>query len=392
MKIKKFVADDFQTAIMQAKREMGSEAIILYTKKVKKGGFLGLFSSTKVEVTVGIDDDVKIERDNLSNKSNSPSAKDNKISDEFKNLLNQPPKDNEIVSELHKMKDIMSDVKSKMYDLEVIKGLSEPLQNFYNSLIEENVDKEIALEIINNIQLRLSNETNNDIEFEELCLNTIKEYLRNIRPIELTENSKAKVIVFVGPTGVGKTTTIAKLAANSTFIEGKDVALITLDTYRISAAEQLKTFAEIIDIPIRVIFNPKDLHDSLQYFNDKDLIFIDTAGRSPYKLEHMNELKEFMEVAKPDESILVLSVTTSSTELINIYEKFNELGVDKLIFTKLDETQNYGHLLNVIYEINKPVAYFTTGQNVPDDIEVPDGLRFANKVIRKEESHERPSR
>ncbi|MDD3022757.1 MAG: flagellar biosynthesis protein FlhF, partial [Syntrophomonadaceae bacterium] len=130
-----------------------------------------------------------------------------------------------------------------------------------------------------------------------------------------------------------------------------------------------------------VVFNPLDLETAIAQYKDKDIIFVDTAGRSPYKEEHMQELQQYIEIAKPDETILVLSITTHSTDLINIYQKFNNIGVDKIIFTKLDETCNYGRILNTIYEIKKPIAYLTNGQNVPDDIEIPDSLQLAKMLL-----------
>ncbi len=185
---------------------------------------------------------------------------------------------------------------------------------------------------------------------------------------------------------MGKTTTIAKLAANLTFLEGKDVALITLDTYRVSAAEQLRTFAEIIGIPISVVFTPEDLVLAIEQHRQKDIIFVDTAGRSPYNAEQMQELQEFINAGRPDETILVLSVTTDSNDLINIYQRFQTIGVDKIIFTKLDEACNYGAILNALHEIKKPLAYFTTGQSVPDDIEIPDSLRLAQMLLNGDEA------
>lgn len=194
------------------------------------------------------------------------------------------------------------------------------------------------------------------------------------------------IVFMVGPTGVGKTTTIAKLAANLTFLDNKSVALITLDTYRVSAAEQLRTFAEIIGIPISVVFNPADMMLAIEQYRERDLIFVDTAGRSPYNSEQMEELREFIDIARPDETILVMSVNTNNNDLINIYQSFQSIGVDKLIFTKLDETCSYGTILNVLHETKKPIAYFTTGQNVPDDIEVPDSLRLAQMLLRRDEA------
>ncbi|MDD3852910.1 MAG: 50S ribosome-binding GTPase, partial [Syntrophomonadaceae bacterium] len=196
---------------------------------------------------------------------------------------------------------------------------------------------------------------------------------------------RATLVFLVGPTGVGKTTTIAKLAANMTLLEGKKAALITLDTYRISAADQLRTFAEIIDISISVVFSPVEFMEALAKYKDMDIVFVDTAGRSPYNQEQLDELKQYVEIARPDETILVLSVTTETNELVAIYNRFEQVGIDKVIFTKIDETFSYGQILNALYEIKKPIAYITNGQSVPDDIEVPDALNLARLLLGKDE-------
>jgi flagellar biosynthesis protein FlhF len=283
----------------------------------------------------------------------------------------------------------MADIKEKMYEVDLIKGISEPVQALYDRLTKSNVDKAIALQIASSIESRLPGEKCTDINWiRDVCLHTVQEYLSDIKPINLDDNKreKARVVVMVGPTGVGKTTTIAKLAANMAFIDARKVAFITLDTYRVSAAEQLRTFAEIIGVPIKVVFNPIDLEEAINEYRDKDIIFIDTAGRSPYNQEHMEELDQFMRIARPDETILVLSITTNSSDLLKIYDRFNMVGVDKLIFTKLDETNSYGHIINVLNAIKKPVAYFTNGQSIPDDIEVPEPLDIAKMVLGKDEA------
>ena len=164
------------------------------------------------------------------------------------------------------------------------------------------------------------------------------------------------------------------------------MALITLDTYRISAADQLRTFAEIIGIPISVVFTPEDMLEAITKYQDKDIVFVDTAGRSPHNDLQMQEIKQFIEMVKPDETILVLSATTNSADLIQICNRFSVLGIDKLIFTKMDETYRYGQILNAIQEVRIPVAYFTNGQNVPDDIETPDYHHLARMLLRKDEA------
>ncbi|HHW60431.1 MAG TPA: flagellar biosynthesis protein FlhF [Syntrophomonadaceae bacterium] len=380
MKVKKYVAKDFQSAITQAKMEMGKDAIILSSRQVRRKGLRGFFSRPYYEVTVAMDKDLRVEMDRRRNHMNSSSpmaAFDEKNS----SLYSSERREQELLDELKHMKLLMDDIKSRMHEMDVIKGVSEPAQEFYQLLLKKNVKKEIALRLAARIDQRLPRDQDADPDWiRDIYTHTVQECLGEAQPIVVNEQ-KGKVVVMVGPTGVGKTTTIAKLAANMTFMEAKEVAFITLDTYRISAAEQLRTFAEIIGIPIRIVFHAADLIDAIQEFRHKDLIFIDTAGRSPYNNDHMGELHEFLRAAQADEVILVLSATTDSTDLIQIYERFNLMCVDKLIFTKLDETNSYGQILNVLDEVDKPVAYFTTGQSVPDDIEVPDPLRFAKMLI-----------
>ncbi len=387
MKIKKYLADDFQTAIQRAKKEMGIDAIILNSRQINTKGIFGLFSKKKVEITVAVDDDLRLETDRLR------STKSDRVSSpQLKTLPPEPlaaasPREMQVLEEMNKMQEIIVDIKNKMYEVEMIKGFHEPVQDFYNLLISNHVDKAIALKIATNVENRLPGEKCNDFNWvHEVCLHTLQESINEIQPIIVEKNRQARIVVLVGPTGVGKTTTIAKLAANFTFVDFHEAAFITLDTYRISAAEQLKTFAEIIGIPIKVVFSPSDLEEAIQSFIDRDIIFIDTAGRSPYNDEQMEELQQFINVARPDETILVLSVNTQSNDLIKIYERFNTIGVNKLIFTKLDETTCYGQLLNVFNEIKTPLAYFTTGQSVPDDIEVPDAQNIARMLLGKEEA------
>ncbi len=387
MKIKKYLADDFQTAIQRAKREMGRDAIILNSRQINTKGIFGFFAKKKVEITVAIDDDLRLESDHLRRpvpgKMTEPQIK--QPATEPAAIINSS--EIQVLEEMNKMQELMVDIKNKMYEVEMIKGFHEPVQDIYNLLINNHVDKAIALKIASSVENRLPGAKTVDYKWvQEVSLHTLQEFINEVQPIVVEKNRRARVVVLVGPTGVGKTTTIAKLAANFTFVDAHKTAFITLDTYRISAAEQLRTFAEIIGVPIKVVFSPSDLEEAIQSFIDRDLIFIDTAGRSPYNNEQMDELQQFIDVARPDETILVLSVNTESDDLIKIYERFNTIGVNKLIFTKLDETTRYGQLLNVFNEIKTPLAYFTTGQSVPDDIEVPDAQNIARMVLGKEEA------
>lgn len=388
MKIKKFVARDYQTAIKLAKKEMGMDAIILHTRQIKRNALLARFMPSQVEITVAIDDTIQVSSDLArTRKMDSPqSIPKVEAQTTFVPPVKENRKEPELIEEIKRMNLLMSEMRSKLYEVELMRGLSEQVQLFYNALIRNNVNHQIALQIAASVEARLPKDYSVDNKWAlEVCLHTLREYVQDVSPIELINHGRATLVFLVGPTGVGKTTTIAKLAANMTLLEGKKAALITLDTYRISAADQLRTFAEIIDISISVVFSPVEFMEALAKYKDMDIVFVDTAGRSPYNQEQLDELKQYVEIARPDETILVLSVTTETNELVAIYNRFEQVGIDKVIFTKIDETFSYGQILNALYEIKKPIAYITNGQSVPDDIEVPDALNLARLLLGKDE-------
>jgi flagellar biosynthesis protein FlhF len=193
--------------------------------------------------------------------------------------------------------------------------------------------------------------------------------------------------MFVGPTGVGKTTSIAKLAAQFKIREHKRVALITIDTYRIAAVEQLKTYADLIGVPLKVVDDGDALKKAVKSFSDRDLILIDSAGRSPRSEEKMNELNAYVEAAAPDELHLVCSVSVSNDVLKDTLERYQNFPVTKLMLTKLDEAVHYGVILSIISKTQKPIGYMTTGQEVPDDIEIASQERLSRLILKLDEVH-----
>jgi flagellar biosynthesis protein FlhF len=193
-----------------------------------------------------------------------------------------------------------------------------------------------------------------------------------------------RVVALVGPTGVGKTTTVAKLAANAKLALGLKVGLVTVDTYRIAAVEQLRTYAEIIDLPLAVADAPDRMPGALDGLGPVDLALIDTAGRSPRDEVKIRELADFLAVARPDEIHLVLSAASGERSLRAVVDRFEPLGFDRLILTKLDEALGLGAVLGVVSRAARPISYLTTGQGVPDDIEPADPDRLAALVLGQE--------
>jgi len=200
-------------------------------------------------------------------------------------------------------------------------------------------------------------------------------------PVICDRSDRAKVVVLVGPTGVGKTTTIAKLAASFRLREHRSVALVTIDTYRIAAVDQLRTYAQILDVPLKVVLTPDEFRDVLAGLRSHDLIFVDTAGRSQNDTIKLNELRRFFESAKPDEVHLVLAGNCSHKVMLSAVRQFGSLGIDRVIFTKLDESVGFGVVLSVIKQVDAKLSYLTTGQDVPDDIEVGSGRRLAQLIL-----------
>ncbi len=190
-----------------------------------------------------------------------------------------------------------------------------------------------------------------------------------------------KVWAFIGPTGVGKTTTLAKLAAYFHLREGKRITLSTIDTYRIGAVEQLKTYARILGLPLEVAATPEELGTIIEKNRQQDLLFIDTAGRNPHDRARLEELREFLTVHPSIENHLVLSATTKDKDLAQIVQRFRILPIESYIITKIDETEEYGPIFNQLLRFRRPLSYLTNGQRVPEDFELATKVRVANLIF-----------
>ncbi len=258
------------------------------------------------------------------------------------------------------------------------------LFQLYTELIDVEVEEDLARGLIQQLKQNVSPEMLTDAAASKARLRGMVEGdVRCAAPIVATPGRR-RVVALVGPTGVGKTTTIAKLAANFRLRDGIRMGLVTVDTYRIAAVEQLRTYAEIIDLPMKVVTSPREMRRALDELSGLDLVLIDTAGRSPRDELKIQELKSLLAEAQVDEVHLVLSVVASPKSLQATAEKFAPAGTTAMILTKLDEAVGMGSLLSVARRVPLPVSYVTTGQDVPDDIEHASARRVARLILGEE--------
>ncbi|MCR4425770.1 MAG: flagellar GTP-binding protein [Firmicutes bacterium] len=258
--------------------------------------------------------------------------------------------------------------------------LSPRVAEIYAMLVAQDISEDAALSLAERVGLLVRPEPRNDAEFRRKASLELASLVPLAGPTRVVPGRR-KVVGFVGPTGVGKTTTIAKLAAHFSLVQRARVALITSDTYRIAAVEQIRVYAEIIGVPLDVAPGARDMQDALRRGTDFEVILIDTAGRSPNNLGRMYDLKNLMDAASAEEVHLVLSATTRRGDLERLVDRFGVVGFDRIVLTKLDESANFGAAFNVTARSGKPLSYFTTGQNVPEDIEAATCDRLAEMVM-----------
>lgn len=255
------------------------------------------------------------------------------------------------------------------------------LFQLYTTLLDSEVDDDLARELVCRAKQHASrNQLADPTATMALLSVMIEQELRIAEPV-MPVKGRRKVIALVGPTGVGKTTTLAKLAANFRLRDRAKIGLVTVDTYRIAAVEQLRTYAEIIDLPMKVVTTPAEMRQAMDELKGMDLVLIDTAGRSPKDEPQIRELKSFLDEARADEIHLVLSLASSMKSLETAAANFQPIGLTSLVLTKLDEALGAGALLNVARRLKTPISYLTTGQDVPDDIEPAQKTRMARLIL-----------
>ena len=398
MKIKKYLVKSIDDALIEIKKDLGEDAYILSSKKIICNGNLNLNKKEMIEVTAASDDNVSM-RDNISknllNKKYGLSETERKLESPVL------PVESEKVFNEYKTQEKMSFVKDEILPLkqevEEIRLLLRKNNNnlsgdnidfkgiyleIFLDLIEAGVEKKMAKKIVDTLIFQITGQAYNNRDIRKKVFSIITALIGNPSPIKIAKGQR-KVISLVGPTGVGKTTTIAKLASYYKLMESKKVALITNDNYRIGAEAHLSTYAKILNVPFYSVYDKKDIRFRLNELKSYDIVFVDTTGRSAEDIKGLDDINQIInEIPSYErETILILSATTKSEDLKNIYQKYKVFKPVKFIFSKLDETINLGNLFNLKIESDIPIAYFTTGQQVPEDIEIAYSRRFANKIL-----------
>ena len=445
MLVKTFQAATMAEALRQIKAELGPDAMILSTKKEKQGGILGFFSKQVVKVTAAIDphrpappppvavrerpERERTAKEEFENSMLAPLARELRELRERVELLSkrdeelrqrqvevpEPGEENAKPGEvaginlnniprqdLEEIKKLLLNTLTRNQAGEAVQTVQWPVSGsgqadqegtaaatereevtpLAKELERQGIDREVMGKIIATINTLPAEQEEQSVSGRLGA--AFGRLIKFTGMLRLKKNAP-RIIALVGPTGVGKTTTTAKLAAMYALNRGNKVALVTMDIFRVGAVEQLKTYTKIMGIPLEVASTPKELERAVERHADCDLILVDTAGRSHKDTEKLDEMKVFLEGIQSD-IYLCLSATTKDRELEEILKRFSIFEVSKVVFTKLDECESFGCIVNLLLKANLQIAYFTTGQRVPEDIEVATSDKLAELILKGAEA------
>ncbi|MFD2670085.1 flagellar biosynthesis protein FlhF [Marinicrinis sediminis] len=439
MRVKRYLVDTMPDAMQKIRSELGKDAVILNTKEVKTGGFLGLFSKKKIEVIAAID---SASQSSSSVKSTTAvSGNQPPVSMEGKGrypmnayasihhgstqpkqaatqesqasavaLLeqemdrqapskaaveqNQPAEsavnassakgsspetmNSQLWTELRQLKEMLNEMNQDRHAQR--HALPVELIGYQSRLKQHGVSESLVKQIMKQASETLKQNSDSS---ERAARSAVEAAIHAILSKERVQGVRmeTKIVNIVGPTGVGKTTTIAKLAAEQVLRHHRKVGFITSDTYRIAAVDQLRTYANILNVPMEVVFSPQEFVKAFEKLQDCDLIFMDTAGRNYRNEMYVSELNSLLAAQKENETFLVLSISAKYEDMKVITENFSKFKLDKVLFTKMDETDSYGSILNLAHDFPLQFSYLTNGQNVPQDIEKLDVDRLIDKLL-----------
>lgn len=387
MRLKTYIVNNVTEAIPMIKKDLGTDALILNTKKVKTGGFLGFFKTEKLEVIAAVEtkapEKAKVKAEaKPKQKQSVKTAKTQQATvipfQQREAIQKNDPMTEELMSEIKGIKQFMLQVMEEDRLPVALKGLNK-------RLMEQGISKEIQSELYAKLITALEqNPKMSESEIREFARTEIIEMIGFHQPAPVDKNPE--IICFIGPTGVGKTTTIAKIAADFMLREDKKVGLITSDTYRIAAVEQLKTYAGILNIPIEVVESASELTHAMEVLSDCDIVLMDTAGRNYQQKQYIEELEALLSDKNKVQINLVLSLTSKYEDMKKIVDNFQTIVMDELLLTKMDETSSSGAILNLIHHYSIPIRYIANGQSVPDDIFTVTPELIADFVLGEDEN------
>jgi flagellar biosynthesis protein FlhF len=471
MRVKRYVVDSMPDALQQIRSDLGKDAVILNTKEIRMGGFLGLFTKKKIEVIAATDTSsaannaqrtkqapvlrpsmVGLQSQSagtpgLSSSTGSVAVMDQPVPEPRTVKSSQPDqlsasafveqliaarqaeqeltppqpvipakqgaalysgsnaaavaaavkpaaplvesdmhkpelKEDSLLAEIRAMKQMMQKLSTAGASLAV--PVNPFVEDLKNRLLDQEVSPELADKLINEL-VEEADAAGENID-RDYAYRSMRNQLSTIlgSSTDKALRSDTHIAHFVGPTGVGKTTTIAKLAAEQVLKYRRKVGFITSDTYRIAAVDQLKTYATILGVPLEVVFSPQDLRKAFEALKDRDIIFMDTAGRNFRNEMYVSELNALLQSGGQSETFLVLSLTMKYKDMRAIAENFSKFKLDKVLFTKRDETDTFGPIINLTHEFPLQLSYITTGQNVPDDFTVADENELIDLILEEQ--------
>lgn len=368
MKIRKYLASDMKEGMMRVKKDLGMEAVILYSRKVRRKGLRGFFTPKQMEIIAAVDP--------KSKESSSNGAILKKVSEKDQEISAMAEQLNELKDQISEISTVASINDDEEPSSKIV--TKKKSSAYWRSYLEHHdLDPTLLEEVFGEAEADAAKPG-------RMSHARMAEILRAkvAAKINITNGCGSRTQIFIGPTGVGKTTTLAKLAARFSLQNQEKVGLITIDHYRIGAVEQLRSYSEIMDLPLEVVMNPQDLFKVMMRLEACDRILIDTAGRSTGNKEQLDDLGSYLDMLQPADIHLVLSATTRRQDVNYIAECFKPLKYNRLIVTKLDETNAYGTVINSAYYTKMPLVYLTDGQRVPEDLKPASEVDLAGLLWR----------